>query len=92
MLCTCDWTFVDALEIWLWTLLACDWMLSIALFTSPLLLLSSPPQPVAATAPIAKAPATAPTAATFANLLECSSMNPLLLPGSADPPRLTGPY
>jgi hypothetical protein len=80
---------VAALEIWLWTLLACDWMLSIALLM--LLLLSSLPQPVTAIAPIASAPATAPAAATFVNLLDCSAMS-LLSPGGVDLTRLRGPY
>jgi hypothetical protein len=90
---------VDTLEIWLWTLLACDWMLSIALFTFPELLLSSPPQPATATPAPAPKTAMASTAAMLHalrapgwDLLDCSSMDALLLPGSVRASRLHGPY
>src|SRR3954454_16817034 len=95
-LLACDCMLVEMLETWLctWldTLLACDWMLSMALFTSPLLLLSSLPHPVTAIPAIASAPVTAPTATICVNLLDCSSMEPLLLPGPVAASRLLGPY
>jgi hypothetical protein len=65
-------------------------MLSMASFT--LLPLSSLPQPVTAMAPIPSAAVTAAAAAIFVNLLDCSAMSPLLLPGSLDISRLRGPY
>jgi hypothetical protein len=98
MLFACDCTWVDTLETWLWTLLACDWMLSIALFTFPELL-SSPPQPATATPAPTPKTAMASTAAmldalgaTDLDLLDCCSMDALLLPGSVGASRLYGPY
>jgi hypothetical protein len=91
------WTLVAMLEAWLWMLLACDWTLSIALFT--LSLSSSLPQPDTANPAPAPKTAIATTAATphpfrvpRLNLLDSASMDALLLPRSVDVPRQRGPY